>query len=45
MNKIEIEAYYYIDDETGTKVFDEDAIREEFEFQLKKLKEFNEKKV
>ena len=45
MNKIEIEAYYYIDDETGTKVFNEELIREEFEFQLKKLKEFNEKKV
>jgi hypothetical protein len=36
-DKIEIGIYYYIDEETGEKVYDEDEMRDEFETKLQKL--------
>lgn len=35
-NSIVIELYYYLDD-NGNKVYDEDEIRDEFEFKLQEL--------
>ena len=34
---LEIGIYYYIDEETGKKVYDEDEMRDEFERKLKEL--------
>ena len=35
--KLEIGIYWWIDEDTNEKVYDEDAIREEFEDKLDKL--------
>ena len=37
MEKLSIEIYYYIDEETNQKVYDVDYIREEFESKLEEL--------
>lgn len=37
MEEIKVGIYYYIDDETGKKVYDEDEMRDEFERKLEEL--------